>query len=230
MNGRAEFSEKNGNDDSVRDYQDVEPDLDGAQLMIIDTDGPTTHVSNLAAFKHTRRNFWARVVFYYTETHAERCSETLRWSTSVDIGKDYSDPPKAVFIYDDPNDGDSANEIDKEGHLDSLGNSLPQATLTDAQTAAGNREIERNKDVTVTVTGTKLVGRFFLQKGTTKISAKDVRVKETDTTKHVSDLTEARAVFNVGPQVPSDGWQLTVENTGGTSNAIDGFSVIPEEE
>jgi hypothetical protein len=76
----------------------------------------------------------------------------------------------------------------------------------------------------VTVTGTDLVGEFYLRKGATEIKATLVKVKETNAAKHVSDLREAKATFNTGVAADT-GFELIVKNAAGDSNTITGFEI-----
>jgi hypothetical protein len=132
---------------------------------------------------------------------------------------------KALFIRDDPNDGDDINEVKVGSHLSSLDIGLSKAALTSADTAAGDKKIKRGQDVVVTVKGMDLVGDVILRKGQIMISADLVQVKESNETKHVSDLKEARATFKTSIPASTD-FELVIKNAAGTSNAIGGFEIV----
>ena len=213
---------EDGNDDSLRDFQDVDPDRDGDKLLVVDIDGPTATVNSTVHFRHVRENFVEHTVFNFESRKPERCSKKLKWAFSSDVGLGFDN--KAVFVRSAPNDGDSINEVKSGSHLASLDIGLVKAVLTSAQTAAGDKRIKRGQDVVVTVKGTNLIGRFILKKGATEIRAKLVQVKETDATNHVSDLKEVRATFNTNAGAGS-GFELIVRNSAGDSNAIGGFVI-----
>ena len=215
-------------DDSVRAFQDVDPDYDptGGDMLIIDGDAPSMALSvqhsGQPSFSHLRINFVEHVVFNFEPYYKpERCSEKFKWACTMDAGLD--DFGEAVFIRGEPNTGSGYNKVVLGDHLedDSLG--LTSAPHLDT---ANPKTITRGQMSHITVTGTGLIGRFWLEKdGSGRIDAAMVWVKETST--DFSDCTEAKIFFNT-QTAPSTGWKLKAFNGAGTSNTLTGFEIVEE--
>ncbi|MBI5360947.1 MAG: VCBS repeat-containing protein [Planctomycetes bacterium] len=223
INGKETTGNKTDRtDDSFRDWQDVDPDKEKNEVLIIDSDGPSMKIVADAFFRHVRYDFIEYNVFNYENQRPERCSEKLEWAFSGDAGTNYDG--KIVFIRDKQNNNDAndINEVVVGKHIANLNIGIPKANLTDAKTAAGDKKIIRNTSIEVTITGTDLCGEFILTNGVTEIKALSVKVKAIG---DFSDTTEAKAVFNTtGPVGP--GYKLMIRNEAGDSNEIAGFEVI----
>ncbi len=212
-------------DDGPAPFQDVDPAKSASELLIFDIDGPTVTVTTTGGFfKHTRDNFTEHLVFNFHKEVPERCSKKLQWAFTGDTDLAYDDT--AVYIFDEANDGNGANEVFVGSNL--ANTSINLANAPDMVTAltdpGGDKQIKRGQDVVIKVTGTHLVGAFTLEKGGTVISAKKVQVKRTDAAKNLSDLTEAKVTFNTN-QAASAGWTLRVVNDKG-NDTIGGFEII----
>ncbi len=234
VDGREKAQRSTGCDDSLGDYQDVHPDKDGDALIVMDADNPETGVftnrGKYNFFGHMRANFVEHVVFNFESQTPERCSKSLKWAYSQDVGVNYND--KVVCVLSEPNDDKGSNEVLVKSHLPNLDLNIPKAKISDKNTPSGaNRKIKRGKEVAVTVKGQNLVGTFILTKGKTEYLCKAARVKQTKSTpnkeEYFSGATEARVYF----KIPTDeknrgtGYKLFIKNAGGKSNEIGGFTV-----
>lgn len=222
----AFLSSDNEPDDSVDGLQDTDPDRDGSELLIVDYDGPTLPaISDFSYFTHIRANFVEHTSFYFDDGGAERCSAKYDWSFSGDAANDYNG--KLVYIYDVENDGMGTNEVrhGAESHID-LGLNIANAPTI---TGVDKKQVVKDQDTVVTVTGTHLSGIVLLVKGTEVIPARTIAVKPAAQGSTVSDLTELKATFNPAHFVPdiaaSAGWELIISNEKGHAT-VDGFEII----
>ena len=219
----------NKKDDSERAFQDVDPDRE-EDVMVGDGDGPVVavHIPLLwiPEFGHIRYNFLEHVVFYFHKGEPERCSEKLKWAVSQDAGHDAAGA--AVFVRGKPNDGDEVNEVIVGKHLESLELNLVQPHLADAAPKQLKRDTE-SKIVITCITGTNLIGSFFLYKGEDRIPARTVNLIETDPDNEYSDCTFAVVLFDTTGRPAGAGWELVLVNSSGSSNVLTGFELVDEE-
>lgn len=219
---------KTGNDDSYTIYQDVDPDKDGNDLVVIDVDAPGKDANPASRpFVHTRMNFTQYQVFHFYKDVPEVCSNILEWSVSMDHA--FSTNSKAVAIFDARNDGNGTNEVNIGSTIDITDLNLPgPPNMTSALTKnANDKKLPVGVSTKIVVKGTNLVGEFTLKKaGQTTIQAKAVAVKRTGN--NFSDLTEVEVAFKPDAAAPvGGGWELHYTNDVGSSVPIGGFEIVP---
>ena len=219
------------NDDSFDEFQDTEPDIGiNNTLLISDVDAPGISTTDTVyQTAHYRLNFDEWNVFHFYSGEAERTSKVLEWSATMDVGNSTNDEP--VFILGKPNDGKTFNEVNVGSQLESLNLGLTKPTITNAVNKATNsNKLQKNKEHTLTIKGTDLVGTVRIVQDTANALAFDssqmIKYKVTSATTHYSDATEIEVEldlrgFTVGEEV-----KLTVKNEAGESVAYTGLEIV----
>lgn len=212
------FSETSDlNDDSSRDFQDVQPSLDKDELLIVDHDGPTLwSVLQDQMFTHVRYNFVEKVVFHFEEKLPERASKTLKWAFTGDAAAGYD--AKLVFILGKANEKKDYNSVLVGENLASLDVSFAKPTVNKAYNlATKDQKLKRGKLNTIVVEGKDLIGFISLgKKGEFDIVRNVILVKNDAKDSQFGDLTEMWVQFNVNKDQPiGANWDLVILNSQG---------------
>jgi len=225
-------------DDSLRAYQDVDPDYDptGGRMVIIDGDAPRARYhresSERPSFIHCRYSFTEHIVFNFEAyDKPERCSEKYKWACTMDAG--VNTVLDTVFIREQPNTGGNINEVILGEHLEDRGIDVNKVGLSSAphlESADGEKKIVKGPRSTVSINGANLIGVGVLEKtqGTEHKLSGAVYVVETAT--GFSACTRAYLFFDTQAFDPGANWQIRMFNEKGHSNAITGFELVDEDE
>jgi hypothetical protein len=186
-------------DDSRREFQDIDPYLDGDKLLIYDVDGPG-NAFDLHAFPgpryffaHQRTNFPRQyIAFNYLPNTPERASVNLEWSVSLDTAVNYD--KELVFLYTKPNTTKDRNFVQIGKQLDSLDLSLPRTTINNVTALA---PVKLKEFVDFKIEGANLVGDYRLMTldGARWYRADFVGVKEDPNNPVFSQAEESKATF-----------------------------------
>jgi len=226
---KLSFNEKV--DDSLQEFQDVDPNTFNKKQTIVDVDGPGTNLSTTVFFFGVRFSFVEYVGFSFFKNEPERCSEQLKWAVTIDSALGYGNPKdegKAVFIRGFPNLlGSNINEVLVGKHLPNLDVFAPEPKITNVVDTKGKPlRVFKKGDVTfVTVTGTNLIGEFVLRKGKDETKPAQVRVKVTNAPEQFSDLSEAEAMIQ--PDLPEGkDYEFVIRNASKKDAVLKGFEII----
>ena len=131
---------------------------------------------------------------------------------------------KLAYTQGIPGQFPEINNVLKGAWLSSLGTGIVRPAQIDS---VSSKVIKVNQDVTITITGSNLVGNFFIANTQINHHILPVRVRARVTNEETrfADLTEVQVTYRVTPQ-DIDNYELFVKSDGGDSNRIAGFTIV----